>query len=380
MRFIRKHFLNLLLSCTFFMTFSSVLADLGSPLTPVYTVADDLSKAYIKPTILYKDVPGSKIEVTNMPAYKTQDTLGECRAFSLTTILQKYTCDNFTDEIKDCKNIPPEYEISSFGTMMYTHVKPDIPKSLSLSGDNYFSMYDILKNIKNKIGRLIPESCKPFSKLVNSFTTNGGVTPTDKKNYDNFIAKLKKMYETSRSNTEAGIEDCPECLNEMNNKAGLNINLDDLREALKKNSFEEFLYSTFFDNCTVKKFPALYEIKVYPTDEINATLQDMKNKILEGLKKGKPVLTPSVCLVKTESLCPKGNVHSMVVAAYKKVCEVGSINKCKELLRVHNSWGEEWQKANNDGWVDADLYVSNIGKLKSSNGYRFASGSVYWLE
>ncbi len=58
----------------------------------------------------------------------------------------------------------------------------------------------------------------------------------------------------------------------------------------------------------------------------------------------------------------------------------GSTRNCKEVFKLHNSWGVEWQKKNNDGWVDADTLVQNTAKVNSGSGYRIGSSSVIWLD
>ena len=53
-----------------------------------------------------------------------QGDLGDCRAFSLATIMQKHTCDKWKDKIFDRKNPHSQYTISSFGMMVYTNQNP----------------------------------------------------------------------------------------------------------------------------------------------------------------------------------------------------------------------------------------------------------------
>jgi len=345
--------------------------DYSNPMIPVYCEGDDLTYANPKPTKLWKTVPGSEIIIPNMPAYKTQDTIGECRAFSLRTLLQKYTCDEWPKDAPDCKNPPEDLDISSFGMMMYTHTTKDTNKTFAPDAEERNMMYDIINNIMNSGDELILDSCKPFDRMVNSFSVDGHPNIALK---EKFFAKLKKMYDTGRSNTEAAIADCPECLNEMNQQAGLNANLSNLKAALSKDSYDKFLFDLFFKDCKLASFPPGLTQAVYPTDEIKATPLMIKSRIIEGLKKGKPVLTPRVCVIpKSPSDCTDGG-HSMVVSGYKQVCD--ATKKCKDLFRIHNSWGADWQQHNNDGWLDADLYTQNFIIEKN----RISSGSVIWLE
>jgi hypothetical protein len=393
MAILSKQFMIILLSCCCIFQFllaqssnSTIKADLNV-LQPIYTINDSLP-AGVK--TVFEEVEGSKIEIQNMPAYKSQDTMGECRAFSLRTVLQKYICDQYKKRIPDCKNPPPEYDVSSFGLMEYTHAEKDKEKTFNPFGEEFNSMYKTLQAVGENNGLMLLDSCNPFSQLVNSFTTNGVPSEADLAKYDKFVGKIKKMYSDEKlKNTEAGIANCLDCLDEINRNTGLGASVDQLKAALKKETFGQFMYALFYDSldqtkCKRKNLPALYDVKFYPDDKTNATPSDIKNKIIEGLKNNppSPVLTPSVCLKwidKNKYKCDPNSGHSMVVAGYKKVCEVKNNSNCKDLFKIHNSWGEPWQKLNNDGWVDADIYTNNFKKSDYTTG-RIGSATVLWIE
>ena len=149
-----------------------------------------------------------------------------------------------------------------------------------------------------------------------------------------------------------------------------------LKKALTKNNFDEFLYTLFFDDCKRENFPSGFSAMAFPLDqEVNT--YDAKLQIIKGLKLGKPVNLPYLCISgNTGNKCAEG--HSIVISGYKNV--VNSMNT-KGLFKVHNSWGIEWQKMNNDGWVDGDILTQNIFKTKQNDGtYRISSGSVIWLD
>lgn len=46
-----------------------------------------------------------------------------------------------------------------------------------------------------------------------------------------------------------------------------------------------------------------------------------------------------------------GYGHTVVIKGYARICKGGG--SCEDALQIQNSWGEEWQKANKDGWVQA---------------------------
>lgn len=341
-----------------------------NPFVPIWCEGDDYSHAITKPTIFYKEVVETKIEILNMPAYETQDDLGECRAFSVRTIMQKYTCDEWKSDIPDCANPPADLSISSFGMLIYTNNNFYKEEAFQPLQEKIRSMHDILMDI-SKNPSFILSSCKPPSNLVNNFSLKG---KEGLENRDKFFDYLKKIYKDKNS-IDLNIGNC---LNAIEQVTGIKKELINLKKAFIQDSFDKFLYTLFFDGCKLEGFADGFRPNSYPNDKTNATLSDVKNRIIEGLKKGKPVLLPSLCMVADSSnKCTEG--HSVVVSGYKKVYK--NKNELKNLFKVHNSWGINWQKSNNNGWVDADVLVnSTMREPTQSNASRIISGAVTWLE
>lgn len=348
-----------------------------NPFVPIYCEGDDMSRANPKPTIIYKEVAGTKIEIPNMPAVKTQNELGECRAFSLAALMQWFACLKGKNVIQDCKNPPSEWSISYFGVMMYTQQDLKINETFQPNQGKPRSMYDILENgIQLNGGKFILETCKPFDALVKNFSMNGAAGLKER---DKFLDYLKDLYEKKKGKIVEEIKDCADCITEINHKAGLNATQESLKTALTKDSYDKFLYSLFFDGCKFKRFPVSYRTMAYPDDNLNVTSEQLKNKIIKVLNTGKPVLYPHLCLIFNRvNTCEEG--HSIVIVGYKKVCTKGSNIDCKDVFKVHNSWGEEWQKMNNDGWVDADLIVNRVYKNEKRENDSVLSASALWLD
>lgn len=370
---LRKQLHFLLLSGLVITYCSSSLAVYTNPFVPVYSKSDKSAGAT---NSIYDEVSGSKIVIANMPSYKTQDDIGDCKAFSLATVVQQYTCDKWKSDIPDCKNPPADSAISYMGMMAYTNQIPGQENTLQPNQGNGRGMAEIIDDLSKSGNRLILDSCKPFDTLVNNFSLNGknGLEKRDK-----FFNYLKKMYDVRKSKTEADIADCPECIAEINKDSGLNVNLVNLKKALSKETYDKFLYSLFFEGCKMENFPSGFRAASFPLDSMNVTPSEVKAQIIKGLKQARPVLFPSLCVSQDKGdECKSG--HSVVISGYKKVCQSGSVTNCKDVLKLHNSWGSEWQRMNNDGWVDADALVQNTIKSKSSSGYRIDSGSVIWLD
>ena len=339
---------------------------------PIYCKGDDLSYATIKPTIIYEEVAGTKIEIANMPAYKTQDDLGDCGAFSLATIIQKHACNKLSNKIPDCKNPPPQFNISSFGMMVYTNRNPT--RSETFQPNKYVTrnMYKIILDI-SKDPIFILETCKPFSNLVTNFSLKGqkGLDERDK-----FMTYLQNLYNNKKVATEAEVGDCTEYLNGIVKATGMDAKYFNLKKALTEDNYETFLYTLFFGGCEYEDLADAFKPYGYPDDATKATPLDVKSEIIIGLRKNKPILFPSLCLsTDRNNKCEEG--HSIVISGYKKFTD-GRNNK--DVFKVHNSWGESWQKANNDGWVDADIIVNNSIRLVSQSDTFVPSARVIWLD
>jgi hypothetical protein len=365
-----------------------------NPFVPIYCKGDDLSHAIIKPTIIYEEVAGTKIEIPDMPAYKTQDELGECRAFSLAVLLQHYTCQKWKSDIPDCKNPPADSAISYFGLMEYTNRVEYNEENLQVVKTNGFtreeliesgqintfepnqhkarSMNTIINELSNTGNMLIMEDCKPFEKLVKSFSSSGQ-KGLDKK--DEFFTYLKDVFERLKNQSEPNLKDYTEVILKLNNYVDLKFNQSTLKKAVAKNNFNQFLYTLFFSECKNENFPTGFSAAAFPLDSINVTPDDVKRQIIRGLKEGKPVLFPSLCVSQNDGDECK-ECHSLVISGFKQVKKA---NVTKDVFKLHNSWGLEWQQLNNDGWVDADVICQNTARTNSGNGYRIDSACVIWL-
>lgn len=345
-----------------------------NPFIPIYCKGDDLSHATIKPTVIYEEVAGSKIEIPNMPAYKTQDDLGDCKAFSLAVLLQHYTCQKWKSDIPDCKNPPADSAISYFGLMAYTNQIPKQDYTFQPLQKEGIGMVEVIDNLSNSGVQLILQDCKPFENLTKRFSLSG---PNGLVKRDEFFNYLKSIFEKLKNENDTNIKDCAIEIDILNKYVDLKFNQKTLKKALTKNNFNQFLYTLFFSECRKELFPPGFSAAAFPLDSMNVTPDDVKKQVVKGLKLGKPVLYPSLCISKDiNGEFREG--HSLVISGFK---QVRYTSEKKDVFKIHNSWGEDWQKNNNDGWVDADVICQNAAKVKSSDGsYRIGSASVIWLD
>ena len=76
--------------------------------------------------------------------------------------------------------------------------------------------------------------------------------------------------------------------------------------------------------------------------------------------KKRPILLTFCAVMKPEFRSTKqcsdaGFGHALVIEGYRQMCD--RKGTCVDSLKVRNSWGDNWQKENNDGWVDAKTLV-----------------------
>jgi hypothetical protein len=133
---------------------------------------------------------------------------------------------------------------------------------------------------------------------------------------------------------------------------------DFIFSALKKKSFSEFLFKVFFGNCIPENFNAPKNYEYFPqNNDISVSKDSAIKQIASVLKSQRPIIIDSLCItVKKDNPQICQVVHSTVISGYKKVCK--SATDCKELFRIHNCDGKEWQDKTG-GWYDAEILLNN---------------------
>ncbi len=344
-----------------------------SPFVPIYVKGDDLTYAKEKPNIIYKEVRGSRIEIPNMPAYKNQGDLGVCRAYALGAILQKHTCDK--RKIADCKNPDPRFSISYFGLTAYTNVSVNMDDTFfndSIGADGWKSSYRIVDDIHVSGVELPTVQCFDDRVIAKHFPASAaGEGP-----WKAFLLRLRDYYTSGPAIDESKYA---EIESELKKNLGVIPSRQLVSKALTSKSYERFLYSLFFGDCEFELFPSNFLVTAYPQDTLDASENNIKDMIIIGLKEGKPVLFPNVCLERqSDGRCVEGKGHATVISGYRKVSPDDN-SKVKDIFKVHNSWGPEWQASNNDGWVDADQLVKFTARVLHNGRTRISSGAVIFL-
>lgn len=340
-------------------------------------------------------------EVENMPAIQSQDTVGSCFGCASSTIVQKFLCD--ADEIykksgASCSQLPKEKMVSQLSMVAWTdtnkaRVNPFDKDSTQDPNDDQdpedsenhknIRLYDdrtvfsfssnALRDSLNMF-EFMPESCYPFDQLVSKYGS------TDSALFKNVYEKTRKLYTNMKSKTQGATFHCDECLEQL--KTDFNttkFTSDALTSAVEKETFGEFLYELLFHNCTPLTSNKRPKFKKFPAGKNEtADKTQVLNKIKEIIDQNKPVLISTLCLQYEEGTKKCKSAHDTVISGYRKVCPSTNYSSadCKTQVKLHNCWGQDWQNANNGGWVDADNLIKNLNEGLP----HIKSGDLSWYE
>ncbi|MNT58070.1 hypothetical protein D3C72_1954850 [compost metagenome] len=94
----------------------------------------------------------------------------------------------------------------------------------------------------------------------------------------------------------------------------------------------------------------------------------MIDKIKEVLNQDNPLSLDGICIEYSGTECKTR--HSVVISGYRKMCKgVGKERSCRDVLRVQNSWGKDWQEDFGNGWVDAKELLSSVKSKQMLSWY-----------
>ncbi|WP_415063179.1 hypothetical protein [Bdellovibrio sp.] len=318
---------------------------------------------------IYKPDASSTLLAPNMPQVESQDSLGICYGFSSAAVLQQHYCQR---KKLDCGKLDPKKKISplqmaAFSTPDKNGSPVDIDTYESIA--NGGSGFAALLTAVDLVGFGRADSCYPFDQFVSRYGDDPRVTAA-------LFEKLRVQF--NQNKTEGTT--CIECLSQnLLKDFQMKIENSKLEEALGKHDFEHFLFSIFLKNrisdpvekdCTdLIKFSSTATVKMFPDEKDKvATQSELIGVMKEILKNGRAIELDGICLQKSNGKCT--GAHTVAIAGYRKACKANG--ECRESFKVHNSWGQSWQKEYDDGWVDAQTLLKETEPLEA--------GVISWIE
>ncbi|WP_413580840.1 hypothetical protein [Bdellovibrio sp. HCB288] len=308
----------------------------------------------------------SEIVVENMPRVMSQDTLGLCYSFAATAVMQANNCRIMK---QDCKSLP---ESEMFSPLDVARFGQD-PDGETEYESSYRGINDggpgafTLQIAANFIGNSASEACMSLDKLLGKMDGAKFGTETQAEAFES----LKTLYKKSKK-IEASCEKCKaDFIEEAKKSIDQDFCVKKDQVALLK-AFNEETYEKFFDRlvtpseCARAKNRAYFEgkdsteIKLFPEEKKDLNYKSVMKKLKSTLEKKLPVLLQNICLdekkPKKQDDCQ--NKHATVISGYARKCD--GAGNCYDAVKIHNSWGEAWQKAYNGGWVAADELFKHI--------------------
>lgn len=305
---------------------------------------------------------GSVYEVTPMSPIKAQDDIGLCYGFSATTLLENYRCHELN---LDCSD--PNDFLSTFDVTSHREVR-----SLVEGGNPT----RILSNIERSNGKIAKEECVKFSTLVYQMANSQNqITTNEKKGWSFLIRKWNEYKGIDDSGKTTKSNDCTSCLADTIKATLVNIKTpaEQIRNAFTDaKSVDEFLYKAILpaeclQDDKMANIPK-FVTRTYPSGKENFSEEGMSKKIESLLISNIPVQI-SLCALPGNP-CPIDSGHATTLVGIKEVCKN---NDCKKVVKVHNSYGESWQRHNNDGWVDLNTLIESAHIFGENN-------SLTWIE
>jgi hypothetical protein len=302
---------------------------------------------------------------------------------------QYQICKSNPTLFPDCSKVPRDKEVSPFSALAWMHTDTGSGVHELQNHSNLTFYGDIggaSDGLANARGDFVfaTDSCMPFDQFANAHGLEADAELKEIfQQIDNEYITYAKKKEIEKTEGEF----CENCeVARAVNRLKLPLSLDEIKSSLAaskkagKNS-KQAMYDLTIGNCkdaiTLDQSPKFDEFpKGYAKafkDKDKGTLKQFTydaliGKVKDVLKgpppgdKGNPLAFDGVCLEYAGKECKKGRAHSVVISGYRKVCKKNGdcVADCRDVVKVQNSWGKDWQIKNDDGWVDAKTLFSYV--------------------
>lgn len=327
-----------------------------------------------------------ELQVKNMPPVRSQDTLGVCYAFSASAIIEHTICK---ENKLDCKNLsneqrPSVLDLARYATNPSKLTDKSDPNSYpKIIGNRRTFGSDIIVNMFNTES-VSKESCAPFDSIV----SKAGSLDEQRADEEKMWLQFRNAYDTykikSKQCEQCALDDATTTAKDWQKSYNLKTNNFEILKAFAAASYEEFLFRALVpENCgkpgkRINFYTTDKKMGVWPLEDTKKPNYDVAiTKLKEQLSYDRPVLLNGICTLKqpnpeciqTTSNGVEPGGHGLVITGYRKMCNKS--NKCYDAVKVHNSWGQAWQDANNDGWVEAKTLLDRTD---------YTYGTLSWIE
>lgn len=317
-------------------------------------------------------IPNEKtyIGITNMPRLINQGAAGICYAATAAVLIDESYCSR--KNIEDCKNLPDKKRAS---VLDITRFSMDLRDKKTKQGDkidisdkfNYEGLYfgangAFVSQLLTNTGSVTHEACAPLSQTLSQNPDAYLAQKEEFAMWDDFKNTYLKYKKTGKDAASYASQEAER----LKAQYPLKAPVDQIIEGFSLDTYEKFLDKLLIpEDCwDIKhqvKIP--FDMDYYPkrdldNKKIKINYQSAINKIKEILISKHPIgvgyCSQNPLKAKTMSECGSLS-HSAVIHGYRQSCN--RKNQCVEELQIQNSWGEEWQRSHNNGWVVAKKFI-----------------------
>jgi hypothetical protein len=345
--------------------------------------APDISlKMFVSPPPQFV-TENDRVEITNLPKIPGQGAIGICYAYVSAVML---TAENCRALHEDCTQYKPDQIFSPFSLVKFMdYHDDDNADQKAVTGQKNKIMPDeggnsatIMQVVALDTGMGGSLSCAAKEKVMPNFTEDAA-TMREYEMWQN----VRKIYVSLNPKASQVDLDCPDCIESflkahqtdfLQLKAIFPQLPDDKRKQVQL--MAESTYHRFLGGLIVPKacyrlsasvlFESMGKVKmsIYPDSVEDKKEGQTKQKtplsgnytdamiiIKSVLNDGRPIALSGICMDKKMRGKSCNNAHAVVISGFKTLCDKN--NHCLDVLKVVNSWGDAWQRENNDGWLEA---------------------------
>ncbi|NYT66260.1 hypothetical protein H0A58_09820 [Alcaligenaceae bacterium] len=320
--------------------------------------------------------PGSSYVIQNMPRATSQQALGLCYGHSAATVFNYYQCQAYG---LDCPNAPKNQQASAFDMSRYSLEKDS--KLLSMSRSDYSEIreggnpYNALIIGALAIRRVVSQECVTEEMLFKEIYVPTQVMTEAQINAQlAYLQALESYYQqhTVKALACNGCSLSEEELVTFKKVYDTDKNAKQVGKILSLPTFSAFLSAIVMPNKCVRaasnvwfEYSGHYESVQFPKHDKDRNYTAVFGAIKRAISANNPVIvTTCVYRLKGRKNCSDEFKHSLVAYGYGKICKKNG--KCRDVLKVMNSWGQEWQDTIGKEWFDAKRILASFDYKKDA--------------
>lgn len=316
--------------------------------------------------------PATSYVIQNMPRATSQQALGLCYGHSAATVFNYYQCQ--VDGL-DCSNAPKTELASAFDMSRYSQEK-DPGEFVS----SYRFSYPEIREGGNPhkaliigalvVGRVVSQDCVTEEMLFKEkYVPTKVMTGAQIKAQLDYLKALENYYNqhTAKAVSCDGCSLSEKELAKLKKVYNTDKNAKQAGKILALPTFGAFLSEIVVPRRCIRpsgqtrfRDSEQYKYVIFPTLDEDRNYTAVYGALKRTIAANNPVIV-STCIYRKpgQKNCSDEAKHSLVAYGYGKICKKNG--KCHDVLKVMNSWGEEWQETQGKEWFDAKRLLGGLG-------------------